>query len=306
MRLRSWGLSLVLAVGCAQVGTSGLVPGAPAVGATLPAGASLYGEFDVSTLATNPLLQDALLTRYRDRALAFVGLSLEEATRASGPARVFGFPTGASAAYIPGLLVQGPQIRTHRRVPLLARGDRVGARVAGGSVTGDPSAVAAFLDAALSSALEPGSEALAGLVAQGSPYRTVRLASLRPGQILALLPSPPPARLLERLEWASLFATLEGPILYAQLTVKAGDPAASRDLGAWAERERQSLRGQLGSWRDSAGFFGSALDPAISAIDAIALESTSATLRISVQTDLGAIFSSGLFTVLRTLQILSP
>jgi hypothetical protein len=272
----------------------------------IPASATLYGELDLAAIAQSGLLQEELVVRYRDKALSRFGLRADDALAGTGRVMVFALPNGSAGAYIPGVALDGPRARTYLGVQLAARGEYVSAVVPGGSVTGDPSAVAAALDVVKRNARGLTGTNIEALASQGTAFKTIRLATLEPGQLLSSLPIRPPASLIARLSSAAFFATIEGTNVYASLTVVGRDTTAGRDLAAWVERERQGLRNQLSSWRSSAGIFGGALDPAIRALDAVSVEGQGRQMKVVAQLDLGPIFSSGLFTVLKTLQVLNP
>jgi hypothetical protein len=296
-------LVLFIAAACAR---PSIAPTPVASQSLVPAGASLLGEVQLHQLAVSSLLQEDLLARQRDRALARFGLRATDLLRATGNGVIFALPSGAMAAHVPGLFLDGRPARRHRGFDLVARGEQVAARIPGGTLIGDPSAVGAALDVLEGTAPPLGDSTLRQLVDAGSSFRTIRVATVQPELIFDLLPAGPPAGLRGRVASAALYATLEGTYLTARLAVRGRDRSAARDVATWADRELRRLRSILASWREGAGIFGSALEPAISALDAVSVQTSDGAAQVAVQADLGPIFSSGLLTVLRTLQLLSP
>jgi hypothetical protein len=271
---------------------------------SVPASSTLYGLVDVSSIARNAMLQDDLLATYRDRLLRRLGVSAQDALSASGLAEVFALSESAVGAFVPGFGAQGAMVRQYRGQNVVTLGDSglEGARVSGGSVVGQSAAVSAALDVAYGSAPALGASPLRTLVADAPEFKTIRLATSSPAQLFSMLPAGPPANVTGALSTAAAYVTLEGTVLTARVTAAARDAEAATSLASWVEGQRKGFRATLAHWRESAGLFGSALTPAIHALDAIKVEVRGHTVWVVTHQDLKPIFSSGLMMLLRTLK----
>ena len=289
-------LSMVLVSSCKPGVTT------PRVMHFIPSTAIIYGVADVATIARNTMLQDELLASYRDKLLRFVGLTAAQAQNVSGLVEFFGTSAGGAAAMVPGLAIEGAAAGTRGEHALVKLGDSalLGTRLGTASLVGDAMSLDNALDVRAGKAPPLVASPIQAMVGEAAEFKTLRAASSNAKALFGLLPGLAlPTSLWARLDRAAVFMTLDGTLLTARISVSAMDVGAAQELTAWAESQRQAFRKTLTGFREVAGLFGGALDPAINALDGIRIETRGQTVWVSTAQDLKPIFSSGLMTVLR-------
>ena len=271
----------------------------------VPANATSIAFVDLAGLASNELLQDDFLARYRDMALSRLGLRVADAQSVRGLVQVFGLPGERLAAFMPGYSHKGTKAAEYRGVALLGAGaaGEVAANVPGGCLIGHPEAVSASLDVAGGRAPWLKGSVLEELMERGAEFKSIRLATTDAAKVLQFAPTPPPMDATAKLQSAGIYVTLDGSRLAVRIDLRCGDPAAATALAAWAEGLRKRFRDKVAGFREMAGLFGGALEPAVNALDAVKVVQEGSRASVSIDHDLRPIFSSGLMTVLKTLQL---